>query len=240
MFNGELYKTLGDTELKIGKKAGGEAYHGSILGIRVLVKKKKITRDILWKDEMKPSFGLQKVGVSYFVKEGTFILRFFPNRGTLKVSDNLVDASAFGDWFLRLCLYDFVIQNGDRHSNNILVLTPTELLGIDESVTRRPTDRWCPRFKNTIVAKILQSIAELIPEDGGDRRVALREHMKSLISPTIEEELNSLAERYQFTEGERERIFANLNIVQSDVEWMDYMWRSFGCDWFGTPMEDEE
>ncbi len=45
-------------------------------------------------------------------------------------------------------MFDYSLSNGDRHSNNILVLSPTKLLAIDEAMKLREPLMWCPTVRS--------------------------------------------------------------------------------------------
>jgi len=226
MFNGEIYEKLGEgIEVKMVKRAGGEAFHATINGLRVIAKEKKAAISSLWKDELKPYFGLEKVGMSYFRQEDLFILKFHPNLGTLKASANKVLPEAFGAWFIRLCIYDYVIQNGDRHSNNILLISPRRLMAIDEAVSKRPPDLWCPRFSQIITDKILQSIANLVK----DRR-ELEELVRNEFSSEAIAGIYEVTSRYDDLVGPQtiSGLEKTIATVSTGIGWMDYMWAKFG------------
>ena len=226
MFNGEIYETIGDTSLKTVKRAGGEAFHALLGGKRVIVKAKKVSIHSLWKDELKVFFDLEKVGMSYFKKEDIFVLKFHNNIGTLKsAAGKKVLPEAFGKWFLRLCMFDYVIQNGDRHSNNILVLSPTKLLAIDEAVSKRPTKVWCPRFSGIINDKILQSIANI-----AGNREELAAIMKEELPEKAWAGIYEVTSKYDDLIGHQtlNGLEKNITDLHTGIEWMDYMWAKFG------------
>ena len=137
MFNGDIYPSLKGHNLKLGPELGGAARYGRLDGTPVVVKTKKTVIDALWKDELKVPFGLQKIGTSYFEREKIIVLKYHKNLGTIQKAIDKVRPEAFGDWFWLLCAYDYTISNGDRHSNNILVLSPEKLLPIDEAMKLR-------------------------------------------------------------------------------------------------------
>ncbi|HUS89349.1 MAG TPA: hypothetical protein VMW91_08300 [Desulfosporosinus sp.] len=233
MFNGDIYPSLKGKHLKIGPSMGGAARYGRLDGEPVVLKNKKTVLDALWKDELKEAFGLQKVGTSYFERERIILLKYHKNLGTVQKSISKVRPEAFGDWFWRLCAFDYSISNGDRHSNNILVLSPTKLLAIDEARKIRAPLYWCPRFDPKVKKVILQSIATI------KTRADLQEKLESIITVDIEERIREVYARYpkldsfvmNFTCGQFHETY-------STVEWLDVLLDKF--KWYHLMQEKKK
>ncbi len=222
MFNGDIYESLKGRNLKIGPSLGGAARYGRLDGEPVVIKNKKVILDALWKDELKPAFGLQKVGTSYFEREKIIILKYHKNLGTVQKVIGKVKPEAFGDWFWRLCVFDYSLSNGDRHSNNILVLSPTKLLAIDEAMKLREPLMWCPRFDPKVKKVILQSIADI------HTRVQLQEKIVSLITVDIEERIREVYARYPALDSFATFYTCSLfHRTYSTIEWLDVMLDKF-------------
>jgi hypothetical protein len=222
MFNGDTYPSLKGHNLKVGPSMGGAARYGRLDGIPVVIKNKKVVVDALWKDELKVAFGLKKNGTSYFEREQIIILKYHKNLGTIQKAIDKVKPEAFGDWFWRLCAFDYSISNGDRHSNNILVLSPTELMAIDEATKIREPLLWCPRFAPKIKTVILQSIADI------RTRAQLQEKIASIITVDIEERIREVYARYPKLDSFVTYYTCSLfHRTYSSVAWLDVMLDKF-------------
>jgi hypothetical protein len=224
MFNGEIVTRPLEHKSFIMdhcKHLGGGAYLSQFPdGIPVVVKQKKTDINCLWKDELKEAFLLPKVGISYFKLDDLYLLKYHHNHGTLKgVHANAVRPAAFGVFFMRLCAYDYVIQNGDRHSNNLLILDETHLLPIDEATKKRPPDLWCPRFNSAIVDRIRDSYREI------KNNFALRSYLWNYIPPGVDEYMRELNKRLDIPYND---LIINYHRVLSGTDWLHFTLDKFG------------
>lgn len=140
MFNGEILAGA-PPGLEIHRRLKGETYEALVAGIKCVAKYQKMSVRQVVLDEFKPSFGLQKVGMTYYGGIPILIMKFHESFGTASdvAKRGWFKPEAIADFFVRCCVYDFAVNNGDRQGTNILVLAPHLFLAIDEAA--RPSLR---------------------------------------------------------------------------------------------------
>ena len=110
-------------------------------------------------DEMKPLFGLKKIGTRVVydeVETWGVMQKWWPVIGTVKQREFMPQWVSEAAWaeVLKICIFDGVIGGLDRHGNNVLVLQDKSLLTIDDEDVFYDKLRVWVKFDKDIKTKV--------------------------------------------------------------------------------------